>query len=232
MWFTFRLLAAVAVVALSVSAANAAPITTVDGTSGFVTMSNTGGANFTMNFNNGSGLNFTTLHNGVPTGVGAIPSNLATFTLSRAGVAVPGGTLYSFVVPPNSPGKQIVPTVPQGGGLANFNLTSLSAFVPNASQNSMIIQGTDLMTGNTTAFDYSPFFAGGVYTLTFNVGSGNNLNSLIATNGSTINGTASFSQVAAVPEPASLAVFGVLALGGLAVSRRKLLARRSAVASA
>jgi hypothetical protein len=37
--------------------------------------------------------------------------------------------------------------------------------------------------------------------------------------------------VVVVPEPASLAVFGVLALGGLAVARRKLLARRG-VASA
>lgn len=223
MRFTFRLLAAVVTVAMSVGAANAAPIVDIDGTSGFTTIT-PGATSFSVNFF--APLTLTTAMNNSPL-VPPIPTFLANYSFSNTGIAVTGGTLYMLTSPVNSPAITITPMV----GIANFDLASLVAFVPTLFPNTMTISGLTNLTLNTTSFDLSPFNVGGQYTITFNDG-GNNLNSVIASGNpaNSVSGSSSFSLTpAVVPEPMSLAVFGVLALGGAAaVARRKLLARRNA----
>jgi hypothetical protein len=144
-----------------------------------------------------------------------------------------GGTEYNFLNFAAAFAVQLQPTAGQGGGVVEFSLGSLVAFIPDFSEDSIVVKGTINLLQNTSAFDFSPYTNGGLFTITFNGTAGGELNKVIA-QGQSDTGTASFSTRAAqqsvVPEPASLAVFGVLALGGLAVARRKLLARRTAAA--
>lgn len=228
--FTFRLLAAVAAVALSVGAASAAPISSTDGVSGDAGLT-TNATSFFLNWaapGQGATDTATTKFNGALTGVGAIPTFLANYEFSKTANAVAGGTQYNFTNFASAFAVQLQPTAGQGGGTVDFGLSSLSAFVPNASTNTMIIMGNLTLLQNTSAFDFSPYNNGGSYTITFNTGGTTNLNSVIA-NGGSATGSASFSTAAVnatpTPEPASLALFGVLAVGGLVVARRKLATR-------
>lgn len=237
MRFTFRLLAAVAAAALSVSAASAVPITSTDGNAGpgsFSTIGTAANGSFIMTWappGAGAGQSATTIIN--QSLVSAIPTYLANMQFTRTPTSVGNGTQYAFENFIFGITFQVQQT---GTETVDFSFDNLVATVPNSNLNTLIIDGDLTFLGNNTnpLLDFSPYQQnGGRFTITFNTAPGTNLNNVIQ-NGASFFGTASFSTVAnadaTTPEPASMVVFGVLALGGLAVARRKLFAK--SVASA
>lgn len=232
--------AACAIAALAVlsqvSQVAAAPIKSMDGTTDFGKLASSGGT-FTMTWappipaDPGTR---TTLFNGAPTGVGSIPTFLLGYQFSATPTSTGTGTKYNFIDFVTGGEFLLQPFAGQGGGTADFDLKSMTAFVPDAAKNTIIFSGDVSLLANTTAFDLSPFNlpAGGKFTITFNTGAGTDLNAIIA-GGSAVNGSASFSLVAnpaVVPEPGSIALFGVLTVAGGLIARRKV--RNSSVVEA
>lgn len=208
-----------------VSQVAAAPITSADGISGSAKLASTKAADgfFTMTWappGTGAVNSATTMLNGSALGT-AIPTFLANYQFSATPVAAFGGTAYnfsSFIVGPKVQ-LQVAP-----GQNVDFDLTAMTALVPDSNKNTIIFSGDLALLGNTSPLDFSPFLAGGKFTITFNVAPGTDLNAVIA-GSSAINGAASFSLAAnpaAVPEPGSIALFGVLTVGGGLVARRKM----------
>lgn len=239
MRFTFRMLAAFAAVVLYVGAATATPITSTDGNAGPGTLTTTGSAatgTFIMTWapagTNANHSATTVINQSILASV--IPTFIANQEFSRVPTSTAGGTQYAFLNFIFSTTFQVQQTPTQ---TVDFSVNNLVALVPTGALNTLIISGDLALLGNNTSplLDFSPYQSGGKFTLTFNSSSNSNLNTVIQNGGSLI-GTASFSTNAAdavVPEPASLTVFGVLALGGVAaVARRKLLARRGVTTAA
>ncbi len=199
------------------------PITTMDGIAGSFTLAPDGSGSFTLSVTEA----FITKHNGVSLGVpNWLPTTFSNLSVNPNPVSTSGGgTTYEFSVTSYPGGKTINPTMAQGGGQASFDLTFGTLFVPNASTNTAIVNGNDLLTSNTTGFDYSPFFNGGLTTITLNANPASvNFNDVFSQGGRT-GGSASFSQAAnpaVVPEPASLALWGVMGVAGMWYTRRKL----------
>ncbi len=221
----FRTLLAAALTLAFTSSASAAPIATIDGISGSVTLDSYTVTTYSLSFAP-AGLFATntavTMENGA---VLALPlaTTLQNFTLNRAGTSVTGGTLYTFAAAVGTPGQTIFDTGTTGPS-AKFNLLGLTAFVPNGNTNAMILNLTIILApGSNSALDYSPFNTGGLGTFTFNASPGTNLNTAI-TGGTTIPGSASFSEITAnlVPEPATIATLGLMGLFGGYFARRKL----------
>ncbi len=211
-----------------VSPVAAAPITSMDGNTDFGRLASAGGF-FTMTWappipaDPGTR---TTMFNGAPTGVGSIPTFLANYQFSATPIATGTGTKYNFINFIIGNEFQLQPTAGQGGGIGNFDLTAMTAFVPDAAKNTIIFDGDISLASNTTGFDLSKFGfpPGGKFTITFNTAPGTDLTAVIAS-GSAVNGTASFSLAAnpaVVPEPASIALFGVMTVAGGLVARRKM----------
>jgi hypothetical protein len=222
--------AACAIAALAilsqVSQVAAAPISSADGISGSAKLASTKAADgfFSMTWappGTSATSTATTQFNGSVLG-SAIPTFLANYQFSATPIAVSGGTMYnfsSFIAGPKV-SLQVAP-----GQTVDFDLSSMNAVVKTGNENTIIFNGDLTLLGNTSPLDFSPFLSGGKFTITFNVGAGNNINTIIATSGA-ITGSASFSlqanPAATVPEPASIALFGMMTVAGGLVARRKM----------
>lgn len=230
MRFTFRLLAAAAAVALSVGAANAAPIqlfntvyggSTTPDTSNLILMN---GALTSVNPSQPASDGFGNIPFGTYS-VTNMPIGLAPFTTNPGPVSLPA-TLTVTGLGGSFPGDL--------GDTAIFSLVAGTTQLTESG-------GVDSLTAiyqltsvsGIAGLDFGPLgtrflMTGSFQNTTFTAGPG----------GGTFAGTAPSSSsftfvVLPVPEPMSLTVFGVLALGGVAaVARRKLLARKSVASAA
>jgi len=221
MRFTFRLLAAVAAVALSVSVASAVPITSFGAVHG-----NTSGgvSGSTITFANG----FTNIVNPPTVGFIGSPISDLVFTLgnwasSTSGPATISGGTFTYT----------------NGGTAVFSITPspITITTNNTLTGQIGFIATATLVSNTTPFDFSLFTSPGGANFNFTAngiyvqsnGASNPATWVLpGGNGAVYNSsfTVTSNSILNTPEPASLAVFGVMALGGLAVARRKFLAKR------
>jgi hypothetical protein len=189
--------------------AHAVPITSIDGTINSFVMAPGAPGTYTLTF----GTSQVTQHNGVPLGT-PLPTTFSVLAFNVPGVHSGSSTNYTFV----DGGTKLI--TPLSGGMALFVMNTLTGMVPDVLTNTFLIHGFEHLVSNTTVFDYSPFTnPGSTVTFTLNIGAGD-FNAMINA-GATITGSASFSQVAAVPEPSSMMVFAAFAVGGMIVARRR-----------
>ncbi|MBL8797679.1 MAG: PEP-CTERM sorting domain-containing protein [Planctomycetia bacterium] len=106
-----------------------------------------------------------------------------------------------------------------GGGTVVFELTGATAKLLTST--TLELKGTKELISNTTGYDFSPFDLGGLFTFTLN-DTHARFASVIA-NGGSFTTSGSFDEIAAVPEPASMAMLtiGGLLAGAYGVRRRK-----------
>src|SRR5262249_36965640 len=145
-----------------------------------------------------------------------------TFDVSR------GITVYTFNGLPLANGETISPSPSQGGGTANFNITSLEGIVPQGFEQFFEIVGFKQLDTNTTAFDFSQFGPGGPLNISVQIAFGD-LNRLFL-GGQDIVTTASFSQhdpPITTPEPASLTIWAMVGFGGILAARRRFKSAKS-----
>jgi hypothetical protein len=112
-----------------------------------------------------------------------------------------------------------------GGGTVIFELTGITATLSDSGK-ALELTGTKTLIANTTEYDFSPFDLGGLFTFTLNDSQGRFANTF--ENGSTdspleIHGSGSFDEIAAVPEPTSMALLGIgtLLAGAYRLRRRQ-----------
>jgi len=112
-----------------------------------------------------------------------------------------------------------------GGGSVIFALTGITATL-SATGKALELTGTKTLVENTTEYDFSPFDLGGLFTFTLNDSQGRFANTFL--NGSIgdnleIRGSGSFDEIAAVPEPTSMALLGIgtLLAGAYRLRRRQ-----------
>lgn len=224
MRFTFRLLAAITAVALSVSAVNAAPITLFNTVYGGSTTPNTS----TLILMNGA---LSSVNPPQPASDGFGNISFGTYSVNNMTIG-----LTPFTTNPGPVNLPAVLTVTGLGGSfpADSGDTATFTLIPGTvtlTEGGIVDSLTAIyqLTGvsGIAGVDFGPigtqfFMTGSFQNTTFTAGGGGGAFS------GTAPSSASFTfQVVPVPEPASLTVFGVLALGGLAIARRKFLAKRA-----
>ena len=244
MRFTFRLLTAIAVVAMPVGAADAAPILIDNFGTGSQTVN--GGSSLNGSFTNVSG-------------AGLLGTRSLTYQGTNAGTGNTFRTMPAETLALNNPG------LPGRLALSTFD----SAVQVNLSYGGFGVLNASGMGFLSLVFDtiFDPGIGGGfVVDLTLTTSTGNLTTAVIAPGGflpsggtlliplSSLTGPGSLSSVTGIsvslndggtpnaasdfaldqlafvetPEPASMAVFGVLALGGgLAVARRRMMLAKS-----
>ena len=203
----------------------AAPISADSGTMATFAMVPSAGSTYTLSFTGGS----TTTENALP--VGPFATGLANLIFDVPGVHMGSQTVYTFHVPVAN-----AKIINQGAGAANFTYNTITGFVPDATPQFFNIVGTESLVSNTTGADFSPFTLGNPnnnFTISLQLAAGN-FNTEIGLGHSITGNTASFSQNAGTPppppaEPASLAIFALMGVGGAIVARRRLRAAKSAV---
>lgn len=140
------------------------------------------------------------------------------------GVHTDGATTYEIAAnDPNSGSKQLIDSG-GAGRLADFGLDFTRAIVGDTTPQMVTLYGTERLLFDVTsdAFDFSPFLAGGVFTLTLSTAAGN-FNELFTAGGSLPVSGSLAQSAATVPEPASL----LLLAPAVAAGWRRRTARRN-----
>jgi hypothetical protein len=198
--------------------AGAETVTRIDGTNASYTMTSPASSppgTFQISFDS----NVTTKLNGVLL-VSQPVTLITTMTFDLAGRTSDGIGGYYYNFDPSGP---YVQEIEFGSGNDFFNLYGVTAEVdegPNGS--TVILKGTMQLTSNGSSYDMSPFNnPASTFLFTLNT-STTDLNELIEGGGSD-GGTGSFSEKdpAAAPEPASMALLGMGALGMVGYGWRK-----------
>jgi len=160
----------------------------------------------------------------------ALPAALAPFFFNAPGTfdSSRGATFYAFNGLPLTYAETISPGASQGGGTASFDITSLEGIVPQGGEQFFEIVGLKQLDSNTTAFDFSQFGPGGPLNISLQIAFGDFTKLLLG--GQDIVTSASFSQhdpPTVVPEPASLAIWVMVGIGGILAARWRFGAAQS-----
>jgi hypothetical protein len=169
-----------------------------------------------------------------PGGVAVGPYNVTfagSFAVSKTPVTVAGGTEYAVTaISPNATGA-FTETINfgSGNGSATFALSGGYVFVPTGQTNGLFLDGTKVLTSNTSSFNLGnigtkwDYFFSTVNDVTDGAGNSFDYNTAIQT-GESANTGGGFNETA-TPEPGSLLLLGLGSLGmvGYAWRRRCLL---------